>query len=124
MKTTSQLLLAFGFALGGCLLYQSRVATAATPATTAEYHSSDSAVMVIPVRTYRPYGNYYRPYYRPNYAYRPYYASRPYVYGGYRPYYAPVSPYTYGYARNSYYGPYYGGRVYYGRPRYAVGFRW
>jgi hypothetical protein len=117
MKPTFLLMLALAVAMCGWRLFETSVAAAATPATTAQYRVSDAAVPVTPVRYYRPYRVYYRPYYRP-------YVYRPYVYRAYRPYYAPVYPYSYGYAPYPYYGPYYGGGVYFARPRVYAGYRW
>ena len=89
--------LAMALAMLGSLMV-SQSASAAPPVTTAEYRASDAALDVTPVRWYRPYGVYYRPYYGrayyPGPYYAPYYRYRPYYY---RPYVYSYPPYYYGY---------------------------
>jgi hypothetical protein len=122
MKSTFHFALAV--ALLAFLALRPSFAMAATPVSTAVYRAGDDAVQLTPVRHYRPYGAYHRPYYayRP-YVYRPYvrpygrpYVYRPYVYRtyAYPSYYAPAYPY--------YYRPYPGYYGYYGRPRIYFGF--
>jgi hypothetical protein len=101
--------LALALAIVGSMFVGPSMAAAAPPVTTAEYRASDAALDVTPVRYYRPYGVYYRPYYgwpryAPYYTYRPYYV-RPYVYY-YPPYYY---GYPYGYRV---YRPYWRGYYY------------
>lgn len=117
MKPTIQIALAL--AALASLAFHSRVAAADTPVSTAIYRPSVAAVQVTPARHYRSYG-YYRPSYRPYYAYRPsngygaYYGYRPYVYQPYvvppvygNPYYSFVPPYVVGYRYPGAYVPRY-----------------
>ncbi len=123
MKLVSHFVVAL--ALTGGLVCSGHSAWAGTPVRTAEFRAGDR-VAATPVRGYRPYRGYHRPYYGPGYGYRvgvpyrtfygnPAYGYRPYVYG--------YTPYVY---RPYVYGPraYPAYRGYYGRPGFYFGYRW
>lgn len=121
MKRASQIALAMVL---GTLAWGPSIAKAAAPVTTAEYRSGDTAVEVTPVRGYRPYGAYYRPYCSSHYGFRSSYGYRPNYYQTYR------NPYAYGSGYDSYRPPYYygyrypGTGGYYGGPGFYFGYRW